>query len=681
MSGSPLRQAGTPASAPAVLQFDRTLLLENSAENSANVSMGDLNGDGNLDIVLAKGRHTPLVDRVLINDGRGRFPVAQDLGGADRSYSAGLVDLDVDGDLDIVVSNDRPDPKPVYLNDGKGNFRLASMYGRPEWSMRNASVADLNGDRLPDIIAANRTGDNNGSNYVCLNRGKGQFDADCLAFSHESTTTITPADINRDGFIDLIVPHREGGQSYVYLNDGKAAFPKRIPFGPPDAAIRVAEGADLNGDGFLDIAAIDSPGPAVYFNEQGRAFAAGFSPGSSTAQPYALAVGDVNGDGKTDIVVGDVSARLAVYFNNGSGRNFTPVRFGDAAGTAYGFAIGDLDKDGYRDIAVARTAAPNVVYFGGPALRPEDLPAVPAARPTGPSLIGSFDVDSTMGLPTVQLAWFDRTGKEISIARAECTCRGVNLSPDGKRLAIHIHGRKSGDIYIGESNGTPMSRLTSDPGLEDNSSPIWSPDGTRVVFGSYRNGKWRLYTKSADGTGVEQQLLESAIHISPMSWSPDGLIVYRDRPPQAGVQLWVVPLTGGQDSVLFSRTGNENHAQISPDGKWIAYASDEAGSQQVYIRAFPSGVGKWKVSTASGDYPRWRGDGGELYFLSESGMLMASDIRVSGSSIEAGVPRALFDTKFTDLAHMPYYDYHAFAASPDGQRFLIPRLVVAASPR
>ena len=147
MSAYALWQTGTPSGATAFLQFDRTLLLENTSENSANVSMGDLNGDGNLDIVLAKGRHTPLVNRVLINDGRGRFPVGQDLGTADRSYSAGLVDLDLDGDLDIVVSNDSPDPKPVYLNDGKGNFRLGSTYGRPEWPMRNASVADLNGDQ------------------------------------------------------------------------------------------------------------------------------------------------------------------------------------------------------------------------------------------------------------------------------------------------------------------------------------------------------------------------------------------------------------------------------------------------------------------------------------------------------------------------------------------------------
>jgi len=368
ITGRPVSQAGAARSA-GFPHFDRVLLLEDTSENSANVSIGDLNGDGNLDIVLAKGRHWPLVDRVLFNDGHGRFPGAHDLGEAsDRSYSAPLVDIDGDGDLDVVISNDTPDPKLVYLNDGKGNFHVGSTYGRPEWPMRNARAADLNGDSLPDIIVANRTGNSAGSNYVCLNSGSGKFDADCVAFSHESATTITPADFNRDGFVDLAVPHREGGQSHVYLNDGKAGFSSRIPFGPPDAAIRMAEAADLDGDGLIDIVAIDERrGAFIYFNQGNGMFSAGLPLGDSKIVPYALAVGDLNLDGKIDVVVGNVEAPSTVQFNDGSGRDFTPVRFGDNKGTAYGFAIGDLDKDGLLDIAVARSGAPNVVYFGGPA--------------------------------------------------------------------------------------------------------------------------------------------------------------------------------------------------------------------------------------------------------------------------------------------------------------------------
>lgn len=345
--------------------FDRALPLETTSETSANVAIGALTGSGNLDIVLAKGRHWPLVSRVLLNDGHGRFPVAHDLGvSAYRSYSAVLADVSGDGSLDIVLGNDAPDPKLVYLNDGKGNFRLGSTFGRPEWPTRNVAVADLNGDGLPDIVVANRYGNSGGSNYVCLNRGHGKFDADCTAFSHESATTISPADFNGDGFIDLLVPNRDGGQSYVYLNDGRANFPKRIPFGPPDATIRVAAAADLTGTGRVDIVAIDEKrGTFIFFNRPDGTFSPAVPLGRVHATPYALAVSDLNRDGKVDVVVGYVNAPSMVYFNDGTGRSFTPLPFGDARGAAYGIAIGDLNQDGWPDIAVARSGAPNVVYF------------------------------------------------------------------------------------------------------------------------------------------------------------------------------------------------------------------------------------------------------------------------------------------------------------------------------
>jgi hypothetical protein len=343
------------------------LLLEESSETSANVSIGDLNGDGHPDIVLAKGRHWPLVNRVLLNDGHGRFPKAYNLGEvADRSYSVTLVDIDLDKDLDVVVSNDAPDPKRVYANDGAGNFQMVSTYGRPEWPTRNANAADLNGDDLPDIIVANRTG-GKGSNFICLNRGEGRFDADCIAFSHESTTTITPADVNGDGLVDLVVPHRDRGQSYVYLNDGKAGFPKRIPFGQPDAAIRVAEAADLNRDGLVDIVTIDERrGTFLCLNQDDLTFSPGTPIEDTKVMPYALTLGDLNLDGKIDVIVGNIEAPSTAYFNDGSGRKFTSVPFGDGKGAVYGFAIGDLDRDGHPDIAVARSDAPNVAYFAVP---------------------------------------------------------------------------------------------------------------------------------------------------------------------------------------------------------------------------------------------------------------------------------------------------------------------------
>jgi hypothetical protein len=349
-------------------RFDRVLLLEQTSETSANVSIGDLNGDGFPDLLLAKGRHWPLIDRVLLNDGHGKFPNAHNLGDvADRSYSVTLADIDRDGDLDVVVGNDAPDPKRVYANDGKGNFRLLSTFGHPEWPTRLATVADVNGDGLPDILVANRAEDGKGPNYVCINKGGGQFDADCNAFSHESATTITPADMNGDGAVDLIVPNRDGGQSYVYINDGKGAFPNRIPFGPndPEIRMRASKAADLNRDGLMDIIVIDERrGALIFFRETGTQFSSAVPLTSKGTTPYALTVGDLNGDALIDVVVGNVEAPSAVYFNDGTGRHFRPVAFGDKKGTVYGFAIGDLDGDGVQDIAAARSEAPNVVYFG-----------------------------------------------------------------------------------------------------------------------------------------------------------------------------------------------------------------------------------------------------------------------------------------------------------------------------
>jgi hypothetical protein len=351
-------------------RYDRSLQLETTSETSANVSIGDVDGDGKLDLVLAKGRHWPLVDRVLLGDGRGGIRAAYDLGSAsDRSYSGQLADLDNDGDLDVVISNDTPDPKLVYLNDGKGRF-TASPFGRAEWATRNARIADMNGDQLPDIVIANRAGSNS-TNYICINRGAGRFDNDCIAFSHEPSTTVTPVDIDRDGRMDIVVPHRDGGQSYVYRFGDSSDFTnaERIPFGPADAGFRMAEVADFNGDSLLDIVAIDErSGAWLHFGQPDRRFGPGIRVGDRATAPYALALADLNRDGRMDIIVGHIEAPSIAYLNDGTGRRFTSILFGDNQGAVYGFAVGDIDADGVLDIAVARSDAPNLLFFGSRAL-------------------------------------------------------------------------------------------------------------------------------------------------------------------------------------------------------------------------------------------------------------------------------------------------------------------------
>jgi hypothetical protein len=344
--------------------FDKSILLETKSDTTANASFGDFDGDGHLDLVLVKGRHWPIVDCILLGDGKGGIRKAYNLGEiADRSYTGGLADFNRDGSLDIAVSNDR-DRKLIYLNDGKGNFTMGSEFGRPEWSTRNLSIADINADGLPDLILANRDRLPT-SNYVCLNMGGGKFNTDCTPFAPYPSTTITPADINSDGFIDLVVPHRNGGQSYVYLGglDRKYSDARRIPFGPSDATIRTAAVADFNGDTIHDIVTIDeSKGVHLYVGKSDQTFSAGTSLADATIVPYALAIADLNNDSKVDILVGHVEAPSTVFLNDGNG--FTSISFGDSKGTVYGFATGDFNEDGIMDIAAARSEATNILYFG-----------------------------------------------------------------------------------------------------------------------------------------------------------------------------------------------------------------------------------------------------------------------------------------------------------------------------
>ena len=367
-------------SQPVFRSFQRVQLLEDKGETSASVSVGDLNGDGLLDIVLGKGRHWPLYNRVLLNDGKGGF-TASNLGTApDRTYSAALADIDRDGDLDIIVSNDAPDRKLVYLNDGKGHFTEAGTFGSPNWSTRYVTVADLNGDGYPDIVAANR-GDypdlvdgkpGEGPHvptpsFVCLNDGKGHFPA-CEALPTESATSIVAADLDGDGALDLFVPHRDGGQSIILWNDGKGHFPTSTKVGPAAAWIRIGAAGDFDGDGRLDLAIIDEQkrGANVLFNRGGRTFGDPVQLPGPPRPPYALAVADLNRDGRPDIIVGWVQQPGSVYYNTGQGHTFHEVPWNDGKGVVYGMSFADFNGDGWPDIVAARSDAPNGIWFSTP---------------------------------------------------------------------------------------------------------------------------------------------------------------------------------------------------------------------------------------------------------------------------------------------------------------------------
>jgi Tol biopolymer transport system component len=276
-----------------------------------------------------------------------------------------------------------------------------------------------------------------------------------------------------------------------------------------------------------------------------------------------------------------------------------------------------------------------------------------------------------------QLTWFDRSGKAVGDLGQPGAYRGVDLSPDGGRVALHRHDGNGGDVWVSEANRTgALSRLTFDA-TQDNSMPLWSPDGSRIVFASTRNRRRGLYMKASDGSGNEELLVEGN-SVNPTSWSPDGnLVLYGALNPATGADLWSVPLSGDRKpSPVVQARADQLNGQISPDGKWLAYRSNETGRQEIYIQPFPATAGKWQISSTGGSFPRWRRDGSALYFLTAVGGLMEAEIRPAGSSLQSGAPRQLFAFTFSNPVHIGG-TYHPYAVTADGQRFLVHRSISA----
>jgi Tol biopolymer transport system component len=208
-----------------------------------------------------------------------------------------------------------------------------------------------------------------------------------------------------------------------------------------------------------------------------------------------------------------------------------------------------------------------------------------------------------------QLVWVDRSGKVIESTGTPALYLSPAISPDGKRVAFHRHEGAGGDVWIVEKSGGKTSRLTFDS-LQENSQPIWSADGSRIIFGSRRNGKWGIYQKLSNSTGSDDLLFESDALKMPMSWSTAAnTVLFWVADPKNSGDVWALPLTGDRKPFPILQTAfNEAHPQISPDGKWFAYSSTESGRSDVYVQSFPPGRGKWQISSNGGYLP----DGGRM---------------------------------------------------------------------
>jgi serine/threonine protein kinase len=247
-----------------------------------------------------------------------------------------------------------------------------------------------------------------------------------------------------------------------------------------------------------------------------------------------------------------------------------------------------------------------------------------------------------------EFVWMDRDGKRLGTVTSPALGRSGALSRDEKRLAFSITDESGnlGNLWLQDLERKVISRFTFEPGVS--SSPAWSPDDTRIAFSIRDEGaQWGIYQKEVTGTGKAELLSHGGVNAFTWDWSPDGkFILYSDYQEKTKYDLWMLPLEGDHKPIPYLQTPfSEIHGQYSPDGRWMAYASDESGRFEVYVQTIPTSGPKWQISNAGGDFPRWRLDGKELYYIAADQKLMEMPVKTasgSSGSFVPGVPQPLF---------------------------------------
>jgi Tol biopolymer transport system component len=263
-----------------------------------------------------------------------------------------------------------------------------------------------------------------------------------------------------------------------------------------------------------------------------------------------------------------------------------------------------------------------------------------------------------------QPVWFDRKGKELGAVGKPDVYGNLSLAPNGRSVAVDKTdiASQNTDVWTYELQRESTKRLTFNPGID--STSIWSPDGSRLVFASNRGLHIDLYMKNSDGAQDEESIVHGDIDSMPSDWSRDGkYILYMQ-----GKDLWFATFPDLKRSLFLKAPSIVRNGQFSPDGKWVAYASNESGKWEIYVTSFPEARGKWQLSSGGGEQPRWRGDGKELFYLSSDGRMMAAPVMI-GANFDHGTPVALFQA--TPRQPVSLTDRFVYDVSRDGQRFLI----------
>ena len=264
-----------------------------------------------------------------------------------------------------------------------------------------------------------------------------------------------------------------------------------------------------------------------------------------------------------------------------------------------------------------------------------------------------------------QLLWFDRKGQQIGVALNPGIYGNIMLAPNGRAVASDTTdlASQNTDIWTYDLETRSAKRLTFDPAID--SLPVWSPDGSRTVFASNRELKFDLYLKDTNGAQEEKVIPQDGPDRFPTDWSRDGKYVLYGRGPD----LWFLTFPELRATQFLKAASTLKTGRFSPDGKWVAYSSNESGRWEIYVTSFPEAHGKWQVSNTGGDQPRWRGDGKELFYLSTDSKIMAVVPVKTGSNFDAGTPTALFQANPREMVATS--ELFSYDVSNDGQKFLV----------
>jgi Tol biopolymer transport system component/predicted Ser/Thr protein kinase len=272
-----------------------------------------------------------------------------------------------------------------------------------------------------------------------------------------------------------------------------------------------------------------------------------------------------------------------------------------------------------------------------------------------------------------QMAWYDRSGKLLGSVGTPGRIFAPAISPDAKWIVFNrASTMSSNDISLRDLTRGTEQRLTTDVSL--NYSAVWSPKGDRIAYQSNRaGGVFNLYQRKASATGQDELLLATGNNKAPTQWSRDGRFLIFSERHRTGFDIWLLPMEDRVERkpASFLRSEfNKLYAQLSPDGHWMAYTSDESGRREVYVRPFPAGEGQWPISIAGGEQPRWRGDGKELFFVGADRKMMAVRVKTSAKTkaFEPLVPEPLFEAH---LAGSPGDLEFQYDVTADGKQFLL----------